>query len=95
MLIILLNLRFIFLNQPVGDKAKQEDQSEEGSHGNHGQNDAEQFEVQSRHLRRQVVSLGFPDVPEQNYDRQVLWEKMIFCRSKINVLTFNRSRKIP
>ena len=66
MLIILLNLRFIFLNQPVGDKAKQEDQSEEGSHGNHGQNDAEQFEVQSWHLGRQVVSLGFPDVAEQN-----------------------------
>ena len=85
----------MILDQPADDKAKQEDQSEEGSHGNHGQNDAEQFEVQSWHLGRQVVSLGFPDVAEQNYDRQVLWEKMIFCRSEINVLTFSRSRKIP
>ena len=66
LMIILLNLRFIFLNQPVGDKAKQEDQSKEGSHGNRGQNDAEHFEVQSRNLRRQVVFVGFPDVSEQN-----------------------------
>ena len=66
LIIILLNLRFIFLNQPVGDKAKQEDQSKEGSHGNRGQNDAEHFEVQSRNLRRQVVFVGFPDVSEQN-----------------------------
>ena len=66
---------FIFLNQPVDDKAEQEDQSEEGSHGNHGQNDAEQFEVQSWNLERQVVSVGFPDVAEQNNDSQILQEE--------------------
>ena len=66
---------FIFLNQPVDDKAEQEDQSEEGSHGNHGQNEAEQFEVESWHLDRQVVSVGFPDVTEQNYDSQVLGDE--------------------
>ena len=64
--LVLLNLKFIFLHQPVDDKAKQEDQSEEWSHGDDGQNDGEQFEVQSWDLERQVVSVGLPDVPEQN-----------------------------
>ena len=42
----MLNLRFMFLDQPVDDKAEEEDQSEEWSHGNHAENDGEQFEVQ-------------------------------------------------
>ena len=67
-----MNLKLIFLHQPVGNKAKQEDQSEERSQGNHGQNDGEQFEVESWSLARQVVSLGFPDVTEQNKDSEVL-----------------------
>ena len=62
----------MFLKQPADDEAKQEDQSEEGSHGDQGQNDGEQFEVESWPLERQVVSLGFPDVTEQNKDSQVL-----------------------
>ena len=71
----MLNLRFIFLKQPEDDKAEQEDQSEERSKSNHGQNEAEQFEVESWHLDRQVVSVRFPDVTEQNYDSQVLGDK--------------------
>ena len=59
-----MNLRFIFMNEPVDDKAKQEDQSEEGSQGNHGQNYGEPFEVQSWDLTRQVVSVGLLDVTE-------------------------------
>ena len=54
----------MFPKQPGDDEAKQEDQSEEGSHGDHGQNDGEQFEVESWHLT--------PDVTEQNKDSQVL-----------------------
>ena len=66
---------FIFLNQPVDDKAEQEDQSEEGSQSNHGQNEAEQFEVESWHLERQVVSVGLSDITEQNKGSQVLREE--------------------
>ena len=66
---------FIFLKQPEGYKAKQGDQSEEWSQGDHGQNDAEQFEAQSWDLARQVVSVGFPDVAEQNNDSQILQEE--------------------
>ena len=44
---ISMNLRFIFLKQPEEDKAEEEDQSEEWSHGNHGENNDEQFGVQS------------------------------------------------
>ena len=69
----MLNLRFIFLDQPVDDKAEEEDQSEEWSHGNHAENDGEQFEVQScRDLARQVLLVGFEEITEQNYDSQVL-----------------------
>ena len=67
-----MNLKFIFLHQPVDDKAKQEDQSEERSQGNHGENDGEQFEAPSWLLARQVVNVGLLNVPEQNYDSQAL-----------------------
>ena len=62
----------MFLKQPADDEAQQEDQSEEGSHGDDGQNDGEQFEVQSWDLERKVVQVGSPDVTDQNYDRKVL-----------------------
>ena len=95
-IIILFDLKFIFLNQPADDKAKQEDQSEERSQGNHGQNDGEQFEAPSWHLERQVVSVGLLDVPEQNNDSQALREvENDILSSEINVLTFSRTRNIP
>ena len=62
----------MFPKQPGDYEAKQEDQSEEGSHGDHGQNDGEQFEVQSWDLERKVVHVGSPDVTDQNYDGKVL-----------------------
>ena len=40
-------LKSMLLYQPAYDKAKQEDQSQEGSHGDDGQNAGEQFEVES------------------------------------------------
>ena len=67
-----MNLSFIFLKQPTDGKAKQEDQSEEWSHCDHGQNEGEQFLVQSWNLERQVVSVGLPDVTEKNNDSQIL-----------------------
>ena len=62
----------MFLKQPADDEGQQEDQSEEGSHGDDGQNDGEQFEVESWDLAGQVVAVGFPDVTEQNDDSQEL-----------------------
>ena len=95
-IIILFDLKFIFLNQPADDKAKQEDQSEERSQGNDGQNDGEQFEAPSWLLTRQVVNVGLLDVPEQNYDSEALREvENDILSSEINVRTFSRGRKIP
>ena len=62
----------MFLKQPEDDEGQEEDQSEEGSHGDDGQNDGEQFEVESWDLTGQVVGVGFPDVTEQNEGSQEL-----------------------
>ena len=96
MIIILYDLKFIFLNQPVDDKAKQEDQSEERSQGNHGQNNGEQFEAPSWHLVRQVVTVGLLDVPDQNNDSQALREENeCYFAIRNYVRTFSRTRNIP
>ena len=94
--LVLLNLKFIFLHQPVDDKAKQEDQSEERSQGNDGKNDSEQFEVPSWLLARQIVPLGLLDVPEQNYDRQALREEnnLLSIRNKCSDLQYGQENPV-